>query len=550
MAPRDALVAADLFARAVALTSPGDPERDTLLADEATALLWSGRGLEAEAICREIIGRPHEGDLDEVVWPCLVFALLARGRVNEALRQADEAIALPGMSDDGRVRLHAWRSTALPLVGDLDGALESARIAATEGDRVGDELSAAIGVTAHAFVARFRGRYGESLALARDGVERADRSPGQLAHRFQILQILATCLADADQFIEARAAIERGRTLSERLGAPWNLALYDLAFGVIDFQTGHWDEALRAIAASSSQGEGTGTQHGSVLAHAIVALVAVHRGDRTRARDEVTAGVELDARSGGQWGQHTLTLARSLVLEADGELERAFRTLDVVASMRWRQGVRSDVVELAPDLVRMAAAAGHMERAREVADQIDLVTAGEPADWLRAVRLVCRGVVEDDATVLAGAADLYGSADRPLERAQALELAGASAMRAGETARARPLLVAAIDIADALDAPRIVDRVGSRLRAAGARRRYVRRPARPRFGWDSLTEAERRVIALVAEGRSNPDIARQLFVSRHTVHSHVAHVLTKLDLRSRVELAAEAVRREATAPPS
>lgn len=52
-----------------------------------------------------------------------------------------------------------------------------------------------------------------------------------------------------------------------------------------------------------------------------------------------------------------------------------------------------------------------------------------------------------------------------------------------------------------------------------------------------LTSAERRVAELVAEGLSNPLIADRLFVSRHTVDSHVKRAYAKLGIRSRVELA-------------
>ena len=49
----------------------------------------------------------------------------------------------------------------------------------------------------------------------------------------------------------------------------------------------------------------------------------------------------------------------------------------------------------------------------------------------------------------------------------------------------------------------------------------------------------------VAQGLSNPEIARRLFISPRTVQSHVSHVLVKLGLASRVELAVEAARWQA-----
>ena len=68
---------------------------------------------------------------------------------------------------------------------------------------------------------------------------------------------------------------------------------------------------------------------------------------------------------------------------------------------------------------------------------------------------------------------------------------------------------------------------------------------RPQFGWHSLTPTERTVAGLVAEGLSNPQIGDRLYVSRRTVQAHLAHIFAKLDLTSRVQLAAEVIRRTA-----
>lgn len=63
------------------------------------------------------------------------------------------------------------------------------------------------------------------------------------------------------------------------------------------------------------------------------------------------------------------------------------------------------------------------------------------------------------------------------------------------------------------------------------------------FGWESLTEAELRVVALAAEGLTNRMIAERLFVSRRTVATHLEHVFQKLGFSTRARLAAEAARR-------
>jgi DNA-binding CsgD family transcriptional regulator len=64
-------------------------------------------------------------------------------------------------------------------------------------------------------------------------------------------------------------------------------------------------------------------------------------------------------------------------------------------------------------------------------------------------------------------------------------------------------------------------------------------PAPHDFG---LSKRELEVLALIAEGRSNPEIGRRLFITRKTVAVHVGNILTKLDVSGRVEAAAVAIR--------
>jgi DNA-binding CsgD family transcriptional regulator len=58
-----------------------------------------------------------------------------------------------------------------------------------------------------------------------------------------------------------------------------------------------------------------------------------------------------------------------------------------------------------------------------------------------------------------------------------------------------------------------------------------------------------KVAYLVADGRSNPDVAAALFLSRNTVQTHVSHILAKLGARSRAEIIREAVRHPAARTP-
>jgi DNA-binding CsgD family transcriptional regulator len=67
--------------------------------------------------------------------------------------------------------------------------------------------------------------------------------------------------------------------------------------------------------------------------------------------------------------------------------------------------------------------------------------------------------------------------------------------------------------------------------------------------WDSLTRAERRVVALVTEGLTNPQIAERLVLSPWTVQTHLKRIFKKLGVRGRAELAAMATRQAAAEPP-
>jgi DNA-binding CsgD family transcriptional regulator len=82
-----------------------------------------------------------------------------------------------------------------------------------------------------------------------------------------------------------------------------------------------------------------------------------------------------------------------------------------------------------------------------------------------------------------------------------------------------------------------------RTMSADGRARTARSD-RPIFGWKSLTETEHALAALVAEGLTNKEAAARLFVSRHTIDSHLRQIFRKLEIYSRVELARRVVERE------
>jgi DNA-binding NarL/FixJ family response regulator len=124
-----------------------------------------------------------------------------------------------------------------------------------------------------------------------------------------------------------------------------------------------------------------------------------------------------------------------------------------------------------------------------------------------------------------------------------------AAERSGDVAGAVAMLAVCLDadVAAAMGGryqllPRLAAAAGdaetTRLVAAAALEEAAGAPA---HGWEALTPTERLVAGLVALGRSNPDIATELVLSRSTVQTHVSHILAKLGARSRMEIARHAL---------
>ncbi len=78
-----------------------------------------------------------------------------------------------------------------------------------------------------------------------------------------------------------------------------------------------------------------------------------------------------------------------------------------------------------------------------------------------------------------------------------------------------------------------------------SRRPLLSHADRPAYGWDSMTDTERHIAGLVAQGLSNRQVASRIFLSTHTVAFHLRHVFWKLGVSSRVQLARMAAERAA-----
>jgi DNA-binding NarL/FixJ family response regulator len=127
--------------------------------------------------------------------------------------------------------------------------------------------------------------------------------------------------------------------------------------------------------------------------------------------------------------------------------------------------------------------------------------------------------------------ELLESSNARLERAKALHALGVTLRLARQPSDAREPLRRALELATACDAMGLAEDIRSELAATGARPRSA-----ALGGAESLTASERRVSGLAASGRTNKDIAQELYVTPKTVEVHLSNAYRKLGIRSRHEL--------------
>jgi DNA-binding NarL/FixJ family response regulator len=136
-------------------------------------------------------------------------------------------------------------------------------------------------------------------------------------------------------------------------------------------------------------------------------------------------------------------------------------------------------------------------------------------------------VLEDALAAYAKALEWHARVEVPLDRGRTLLALGAAQRRAKRRREARETLEEALAVFERIGAALWAERARSELRRISGRA--------PTIG--ALTPAEERVAELVAEGKTNREVASALFLSERTVEGHLSRVFTKLGVRSRTELA-------------
>ena len=341
--------------------------------------------------------------------------------------------------------------------------------------------------------------------------------------------MISSC-ASCAEFERAVQWVRAADRFTERYGCPFLYAYCRTLYGSVLVATGQWSlaEAELKIAVEV-------TRDSLPPLHAF-ALASLSELRLAQGRIE-----EAERLIAGFADQAPVAPVRAAIELARGEPKLAEAT-----AQRGLDGADEDRLESA----RLLELLGEAEIAQE--------NAGAAAERGRKLaglgaELGCRTIQAWGERLLGHA--LAAGADPPAARRR-LEVALQTFVRLGmplEAGRTRLLLVealrevepelataearAALETFEELGAGGYADATAALLRRLGVKAARVG----PK-GIGTLTRREREVLSLLGEGLSNPEIAERLYLSRKTVQHHVAHVLSKLGLRSRAEAAAEAVR--------
>ena len=531
--------AADLLKRAAALLPPGDPDRTETMVELIEAELAAGHVDEARRAGDGEVDRLPPGPMRTRLQLTMlsVYEFASEPKLEEL---AASMLSGPALDPGVRRMVLARRGLERVATGRLDDACSDAEAVLAAGPSPPDEFSV-VAVTVLAWAAANRGDPEAALRLLR--ALRSGEPAGRLSTGLaRLREGLALCALD--RFDEALGLLHATLRELDRAGSLTRIlpALLDgMAYAY--YGQGAWDDAL------AEWGEVLSPQAHQLYpaasrARQMRALISAHRGDYGPAR-------ELRERRAARMD----TLGRSealqpevLLLAHEGDPAAASR----VGLEAWAaDDARGDYSELPfwlPWEIRFARDAGlaDAELQRVVAPMTDrlLPLARQwSTDSVVAAANLARGVREQNAAALTQAAQRYRQSVRAPDRCIGLDVSGEELLRLGHRDLGVEALLEALESYRALDAGPGAERVLRRLRELGVRRGLRRPRVRPAVGWDSLSQEELTIAALVSSGLPNPQIAEQMDLPRHRVAVIIERVIAKLGVASRLELGLLVARR-------
>ncbi|MET8876299.1 AAA family ATPase [Nocardia sp. NPDC004604] len=501
--------------------------RSVLVRLQTQALLWNGRATEAESLVRTALLNRPDDDI-ELHW-LLMQACHARGDLHGAVDVAEKVLATPDLAVEAAGRFHGVCGLNNFFLGRFDAAEAAGQQALAIGDATENPLVTGYGLLTLGAVRYTRGYLDEALELSSRILAVFDNGFG--SDQFDPYVLYAHCLIELDRLADAEAVLGKAIGHNRRINGVY-LGANLVAQARLHVLEGRWDDAMVECTSGLTVPDAFGY---TPILSSLAALIGIHRGTFLPDPEAVPAPDDQLGSSG--YGQF-YPWVHALLLETRGDPRGALDLL-LDAHKALADGLTAPTLYyIFPDIARLAADVGDEDAARSVVAAAAELAQRQPTAARTGTALLCRGLADREPAVLLSAAAAFRQATRPLNEAQAYENASALFAAEGHDADARSALDAAIGLYTTLGASWDIARAVARLRPYGIRR-GVRGPRnRPKTGRAALTDTERKVAALVAEGFSNSAIAAQMFLSRRTIQSHVSNILAKLGVGSRREIAA------------
>jgi DNA-binding CsgD family transcriptional regulator len=494
------------------LFDAGDPPRARAIVEEVIALLEPGLS-RAEALCL----------LSEFSWKDL-------GRVSELLRQA-----LHEVGDEPRLRSRILADLAWVKLDtcELAAAAEQGRAAAELAESLNDDAYGLRFALSTLAMAEFlSGRPAEHL------LNRAVRLQGALVSAD--LSSPATCfgrhLTWTSELDAARRTLESELDRYREQGHETSCYEILAHLAEVEYRAGRWERASQHLDEASDIAAEAGVDVlGEILP--VKAAVECAAGEIDSARMHAIEGLAICGRTGDRWNEIRCISVLGLVELSLDDPAAAHAWLEPLPGFTEAMGLREPgVFPFVPDLVEALVALGELEQAKALTEGLEEQGGARGRSLALGTAERCHGLVA------AGLGDLPGAAmklersvqelervPQPFELARSLLVAGEIQRRMKKKRSSREMLDRAIGIFEELGAPLWAGKARAGLARIGGRAPSPHQ----------LTPTEEQVAWLVAEGRTNREVAEKLFVSVHTVEANLKRIYRKKGVRSRTQLANE-----------
>jgi DNA-binding NarL/FixJ family response regulator/type II secretory pathway predicted ATPase ExeA len=507
------------------------------------------------------------------------------GDLADAARSWREISSLQRAAGDGAGLAAAQRrlGRVSVLQGDRAGAIESLTAAADAFAESGEPGEAAGDRLAASDFLQYAGRHAASLELSRRASEEA-RAAGRVDLQSRALTAEGVVLAKRGEFEPGMKLVKEGLSLAlehnltteaidayQRLGTTFETAgdyanarqalssALDLCkiaddtgpeagcvacMAYVLRELGEWPRTIEICRELIDTHEADGVR---TIADGSLGFIRGLRGELGPARRLLNAGLESARRLDILSMQVDCAASLAVIADYDSDQAEALERCRFLLE-RWEQ---SEDHHYAVWGLRLAASqfaqAGRIDEAHACADGLTRVaTDSGHGDALAALAhalgeiALADGEPELAAEQLGRAVELHRSLRIPAERAQILHRAGVALTAAGERELAIERHAEAYRVARNLAARPLAGRAASAIEELGESvEQRLGRVAADGEG-SPLTRRELEVVRLVADGRTNREIAEELFLSPRTIDMHVRNILAKLDCRSRVEASIKA----------